>query len=59
MQILYSICTRVRVGVGQIRSGVDRKKHERIAEYIKDQLKDDQLEEQLTMSEVSPFTGGK
>ena len=29
----------------------------RIAEYIKNQLKEDQLGEQLTMSEVGPFTG--
>ena len=31
----------------------------RIAEYIKNQLKEDQLGEQLTMSEVGPFTGSK
>ena len=31
----------------------------RIAEYIKNQLKEDQLGEQLTMSEVGPFKGGK
>ena len=31
----------------------------RIAEYIKNQLKEDQLGEQLTMSEIGPFTGGK
>ena len=31
----------------------------RIAEYIKNQLKEDQLGEQLTMSELGPFTGGK
>ena len=31
----------------------------RIAEYIKSQLKEDQMGEQLTMSEVGPFTGSK
>ena len=31
----------------------------RIAEYIKNQLKEDQLGEQLTMSEVGPFKGSK
>lgn len=31
----------------------------RIAEYIANQLKEDQLGEQLTMSEIGPFTGGK
>ena len=31
----------------------------RIAEYIRNQLKEDQMGEQLTMSEVGPFTGSK
>ena len=31
----------------------------RIAEYIASQLKEDELGEQLTMSEPGPFTGGK
>ncbi len=31
----------------------------RIAEYIKNQLKEDELGEQLTMSGSSPFKGGK
>ena len=31
----------------------------RIAEYIKNQLKEDQMGEQLTISEVGPFKGGK
>lgn len=31
----------------------------RIAEYIANQLKEDELGEQLTMSEIGPFTGGK
>ena len=31
----------------------------RIAEYIKNQLKEDMLGEQLTMSEVGPFKGSK
>ena len=31
----------------------------RIAEYIANQLKEDQFGEQLTMSEIGPFTGGK
>ena len=31
----------------------------RIAEYIQNQLKEDELGEQLTMSQVGPFTGRK
>ncbi len=31
----------------------------RIAEYIRNQLKEDKLGEQLTMSEAGPFKGGK
>ena len=31
----------------------------RIAEYIKNQLKEDELGEQLAMSGISPFKGGK
>ena len=31
----------------------------RIAEYIKNQLKEDQLGDQLTMADVGPFMGGK
>ncbi len=31
----------------------------RIAEYIKNQLKEDQMGEQLTMSEIGPFEGSK
>ena len=31
----------------------------RIAEYIQNQLKEDQLGEQLTMGEIGPFKGGK
>ena len=31
----------------------------RIAEYIQNQLKEDELGEQLTMSQVGPFTGNK
>ena len=31
----------------------------RKAEYIANQLKEDELGEQLTMSELGPFTGGK
>ena len=31
----------------------------RIAEYIKNQLQEDQLGEQLTIQPNSPFTGGK
>ncbi len=31
----------------------------RIAEYIKNQLKEDQMGDQLTMGEVGPFKGGK
>ena len=35
------------------------KNESRIAEYIKNQLKEDEMGEQLTMSQVSPFTGSK
>ena len=35
------------------------KNESRIAEYIKNQLKEDQMGEQLTMSEVGPFKGSK
>ena len=35
------------------------KKASRIAEYIKNQLKEDELGEQLTISGSSPFTGRK
>ena len=35
------------------------KNESRSAEYIKNQLKQDELGEQLTMSQVGPFTGGK
>ena len=35
------------------------KNRSRIAEYIKNQLKEDQMGEQLTMSEIGPFTGSK
>lgn len=31
----------------------------RIAEYIANQFKEDELCEQLTMSEIGPFKGGK
>ena len=31
----------------------------RSAEYIQNQLKEDELGEQLTMSQVGPFTGSK
>lgn len=35
------------------------KNKSRIAEYIKNQLVDDELGEQLTLSQVGPFTGSK
>ena len=35
------------------------KNESRIAEYIKNQLKQDEMGEQLTMSQVGPFTGSK
>ena len=35
------------------------KNESRIAEYIANQLKEDMLGEQLTISEKGPFTGGK
>ena len=31
----------------------------RIAEYIRNQLKEDELGEQLTIPSISPFTGGR
>ena len=35
------------------------KNESRIAEYIQNQLKEDQMGEQLTISGTSPFTGSK
>ena len=35
------------------------KNESRIAEYIQNQLKEDEMGEQLTMSGYGPFTGGK
>ncbi len=45
----------------KVRRTVDTagKNASRIAEYIANQLKEDQLDEQLTLSEIGPFTGGK
>ncbi|MGI6772272.1 MAG: hypothetical protein GX264_07335 [Clostridiales bacterium] len=40
-------------------AGTTGKNTSRIAEYIRNQLKEDQMSEQLTMSEVGPFTVGK
>ena len=44
-----------------VQSYVDTagKNESRIAEYIKNQLKEDELGEQLTISGSSPFTGRK
>ena len=35
------------------------KNETRIAEYIKNQLKEDELGEQMTIASTGPFTGGK
>jgi putative transposase len=35
------------------------KNKEKIAEYIRNQLKEDELSNQLTMEEIDPFTGSK
>ena len=35
------------------------KNESRIAEYIKNQLKEDALSEQITIGEKGPFTGGR
>ena len=35
------------------------KNESRIAEYIENQLKEDDMGEQLTMSQYGPFTGGR
>ena len=35
------------------------KNKEKIAEYIRNQLKEDEMSNQLTMEEIDPFTGGK
>ena len=35
------------------------KNEARIAEYIKNQLKEDELGEQMTIASIGPFTGGK
>ena len=39
--------------------GTTGKKASRIAEYIAIQLKEDELDKQMTMNEFVPFTGGK
>ena len=35
------------------------KNETRIAEYIRNQLKEDELGEQMTIASIGPFTGGK
>ena len=35
------------------------KNETRIAEYIKNQLKEDELGERMTIASIGPFTGGK
>ena len=35
------------------------KNEARIAEYIRNQLKEDELGEQMTIASIGPFTGGK
>ena len=35
------------------------KNETRIAEYIKNKLKEDELDEQMTIASIGPFTGGK
>ena len=35
------------------------KNETRIAEYIKNKLKEDELGEQMTIASIGPFTGGK
>ena len=35
------------------------KNEPRIAEYIRNQLKEDELGEQMTIASIGPFTGGK
>ena len=35
------------------------KNETQIAEYIKNQLKEDELGEQMTIASIGPFTGGK
>ena len=35
------------------------KNETRIAEYIKNQLKEDELGEQMTIASIGPFTGSK
>ena len=35
------------------------KNETRIAEYIKNQRKEDELGEQMTIASIGPFTGGK
>ena len=35
------------------------KNETRIAEYIKNQLKEDELGEQMTIASIGPFAGGK
>ena len=48
-----------KVAVSSFMGYLKGKNTSRIAEYIKNQLKEGQLGEQLTINEVGPFTGGK
>ena len=45
--------------IPKVRTWIQRKNASRIAEYIANQLKEDELGEQLTISELGAFMGGK
>ena len=62
--LIYSAIWRFEVQVPQQRIlgyYVDTvgKNETRIAEYIRNQLKEDKLDKQMTITSISPFTGSK
>ena len=63
LQISYCVCAKVSAESILPRETRSRRKNSkaavRIAEYIENQLKEDEMGEQLTMSQYGPFTGGK
>ena len=48
-----------KMSVSSFMGHLKGKSTSRIAEHIKNQLKEDQMGEQLTISEIGPFKGGK
>lgn len=48
-----------KISVSSFMGYLKGKSESRIAEYIQNQLKEDEMGEQMTMGEYSPFTGSK